>query len=305
MNKKKFIIFGGDRLNEDMPVTYLLNYLKKNKIKYLLVTDPIHLNKPTKSNKSFKKNIKKFRYISFIKFEKNKILKLIDKNTYGFSLNAIWKFPEEIIKKFNKRLYNYHAADLPGARGAGNVSWKILNDNYKKISINIHYIDKDFDTGDIIQTKKIKLKSNYLPKDILTSIACAEKSFLIDFINRIIKNKKMVSKKQKGEVFYWPRLNSKRDGQINWNWDAKSIVFFIKAFSYPFNGAFSFLNQKKIYIFNAKFIKKKFHPFTNGLIFKENKKKVFVANSTGYIEIFKRDLKFRKKMKSFIGKRFK
>ena len=56
---KKFIIFGGNRLREDMPVTYIIDYLERNKIKYLLVTDPIHLNKATKSKKKFKLHLKK------------------------------------------------------------------------------------------------------------------------------------------------------------------------------------------------------------------------------------------------------
>ena len=133
-SSKKFLIFGGNRLKEDMPVTYLLNYLDKNKIKYLLFTDPIHLNKATKSKKKFKFHLKK-KYISSRELNIKKVFEKIDKNTYGISINSIWKFPTEVIKKFRGKLFNYHAADLPGSRGAANITWKILQNNYKNIRL--------------------------------------------------------------------------------------------------------------------------------------------------------------------------
>lgn len=300
---KKFIIFGGNRLKEDGPVTYLINYLKRKKIKYILVTDHIHIKKETKSRKTFKEHLNKNEYIVFKKFNEDKVIKLIDKNTYGISINAIWKFPKSIINKFNKRLFNYHAADLPEARGAANISWKILNNNIKNISINIHNVDQDFDTGRVLQTKKIKLGQENLPKAILKKISNAEKSFLKNFIITIIKGGKIKSIKQKGSVFYWPRLNSDIHGKINWDWEAKDIVLFIKAFSHPYNGAFSFLNNQKVIIFNAQFFKKKFHPYTNGIIFRETKNKIFISNFNGYVVVLKKDLKY-KKIKNFIGKRF-
>ncbi len=304
--KIKFLIFGGNRLKEDMPVTYVINHFNKNKIKFLLITDPIHLNKETKSKKKFKYHLKKKQYISFKNLDIKRILNKIDEKTYGISLNSIWKFPLPIIKKFKGKLFNYHAADLPSSRGAANITWKILENNLKSISINIHNIDEEFDTGNIRLTKKIKLRKNSLPKDILHLISENEKKFLIDFITKVLKNKKMKEKKQRGKDYYWPRLNADKDGKINWDWDSKSIVLFIKAFSHPYNGAFSFINNKKVKIFNAKFSnKKKFHPFQNGIIFRENKKKIFIANQTGYLEILKEDLIYQKKIKSLIGKRLK
>lgn len=301
---KRFLIFGGNRLKEDMPVTYIINFFKKHKINFLLITDSIHLNKKTKSKKKFKFHLKKGEYISFKKLNIKKILNKIDVNTYGISLNSIWKFPDIIIKKFNGKLFNYHAADLPNSRGAANITWKILQNNFKNISINIHKVEKNFDTGNIVKTNKINLKNNFLPREMLYLISKNEKKFLVDFIIKILKDEKMYEKKQNSQDFYWPRLNSDTDGKINWNWNVKDIALFIKAFSHPYNGSFAFINDTKIRIFNAKEIKKKkFHPYQNGIVFRENTNKIFVANFSGYIEILKKDIKCNKKIRSFLGKR--
>ena len=75
INRKiKFLLFGGNRLKEDMPTTYLIDYLKKKKIKFLLITENIHLNKETNSKKKFKFHLNKKDYISLKKFHKKKSL---------------------------------------------------------------------------------------------------------------------------------------------------------------------------------------------------------------------------------------
>ena len=69
--------------------------------------------------------------------------------------------------------------------------------------------------------------------------------------------------------------NSDIDGQINWNWNAEDIVSFIKGFSYPFNGAFSFIGKSKIRIFNASSILQKLD-FIHPKIFLDLIKKIFL-----------------------------
>ena len=82
-----------------------------------------------------------------------------------------------------------------------------------------------------------------------------------------MKKNKLNSLKQPS---YWPRLNAKKNGWINWNWKAKDIVNFINAFSFPYGGASTFvrskiLKKRKINITKAKLAnsKYKFHPFQN------------------------------------------
>ena len=304
---KNLIIFGGNRLLENGPIGDLTKYLKKKKIIYVLITDPNHLKKKTANFNNFKTSIKGVKYFSFKKLDDKKVIRLIDDNTFGLSINSIWKFSKELIKKFDGRLFNYHAANLPEERGAGNLTWKILQGNFKKNTINIHRVDKEFDTGDIVASKKLNLiNKNLLPKNYLQIIAKEEKLFLSKFVNKIMKDEKLTLIKQKGGQYYWPKLNADNDGKIDWSWSVRDITSFIKSFSHPYNGAFSFININKIKIFNASFIlKKKFHPFQNGLIFRENKTEIFVAHSTGYLILQKKNLNANKIQKSYIGKRFK
>ena len=305
-NKVKIILFGGNRLLEDGPVGDLVDYLKKKNINFFLITDPGHLKKKILKGNFFREQVKSIKYLSFKKLNDKKILQLIDDKTYGISINSVWKFSALLISKFDGKLFNYHAANLPQERGAGNLTWKILQKDFRKNTINIHKVDEEFDTGDIASSKKINFsKENLLPKSYLKIIRTKEKFFLINFINKIIKQKKIILKKQNGDQYYWPRLNANKDGKIDWSWSVEDIVLFIKGFSHPYDGAFSFIYDNKIKIFDANFVKKKkFHPFQNGLIFRENNKEIYIANRTGYIIIKKDNLISQRIQKKYLGKRF-
>lgn len=311
MKNYQIIFFGGDRLNENAPLSRLCSFAKKNKIKFLIITDPWRLNIKVNDNKKFKQTLKEnnYEYICVKKINFNLLKNFVTKKTIGFSINAIWKFNEKTINLFKGRFYNYHAADLPSERGSGNYTWRILMKKKKNISINIHEIEKDFDTGHILRSKKIIIPvSKKLPYEHLSIIRKAEKSFLENFLIDCINKKKFSKIKQRNSnSFYWPRLNSDIDGLINWNWQADEIVNFIKAFSKPYNGAFTFLKGEKIRILNAEKIKlkEKFHPFQNGIIFRHHNFFIYIASGKYAIKISLSDTVGINKIKSqYLGKKF-
>ena len=85
------------------------------------------------------------------------------------------------------------------------------------------------------------------------------------------------------------------------------IVNFIKAFSKPYNGAFTFLKGKKIRIFNAEKIKLKenFHPFQNGIIFRHYNFFIYIASGKYAIKISLSDtVGLDKKISQYLGKKF-
>ena len=311
MKKYKVLLFGGDRLREVGPLSNLADFLKKIKIDYLIITDKEHFKKKINNNSTFGARLieQKHSFIVEKKIQIKNIKNFINKKTLGLSINSIWKFNKKVIKLFNGNLYNYHAADLPSERGAGNVSWRILMSKRKNISINIHSVDKDFDTGNIVSKKKLKInKFEYNPIDHLKEIKVLENKLLKKFILDYIKNKKIMKTKQNNKKsYYWPRLKSDKDGKINWSWPSQDIILFIRAFSHPYNGAFSYISGKKIRIFKAttKKSKYRFHPFQNGIIFRINKDNIYIASGRNEIIVdIKYTKNFNKDLKSYLGKRF-
>lgn len=161
-NQKKydFILFGGDRLLEKGPLSELSIFFKKKKFSYICIIDEIHSKKKVDKKTNLKKYLDQnnINYLIEKKISEKKINKLIKNDTLGLSLNSIWKFSPKTIMLFKGKLYNYHAADLPTERGGANITWRILLNKKKNISINIHKIEKNYDTGEIVKSAKISLK---------------------------------------------------------------------------------------------------------------------------------------------------
>ena len=53
---------------------------------------------------------------------------------------------------------------------------------------------------------------------------------------------------------YYSRLYTEINGAIDWNWSVTQIENFIRAFSKPYPGAFTFFKEYKLYIWKAKIL---------------------------------------------------
>ena len=301
-NISDFIIFGGGEL-----VTDICLFLKKKRKKIIVVTskqqaNDFILSKKMKLNNFFKKN-----KIKFIVIDKNdkKWTSLIKKNSFGISHSHRWIFNNDQIKKFENRLINIHYSNLPSFRGAGGLTWNILTKRYIS-GTTIHLIDKNIDMGFSLMTKSFSF-----PKKMRTSLLqmqkyslLIQKKSIIKFLTKLLKGLtfqlKTISNDK--ESFYWPRLNTKKNAWINWNWHAQDIVDFINAFSSPFEGAATQIEKNIVRFTKANFLnsKIKFHPFQHGLIFKKTARKIYVAANQGIVVI---DINNNNYKGKYLGKR--
>ena len=87
---KKILLFGGDRLLENGPLSIVAEYLIKKKIKVLIITHKTRLKKQSLGGITFEDHLKrrKLKFIKFDKLNEKKVIGLIDKDTVGFQLTA-------------------------------------------------------------------------------------------------------------------------------------------------------------------------------------------------------------------------
>lgn len=188
---------------------------------------------------------------------------------FSFGCRSIIK--TNFLSFLNGLVFNCHASDLPIERGGGGLTWRILNDE-NHVSITIHLVTKGIDSGDIILKKKRLLKKTRpYPIDILNENIVLTKEMLRIFINRAIhKTAFKLTRQNLEKGTYFPRLYTEKNAAINWFWSAQEVERFIRAFGYPYPGAWTFLNGQKIAITKARLPQHpaKFHPYLCGLIFR-------------------------------------
>lgn len=80
----------------------------------------------------------------------------------------LWKIPKHIIETFPRKIINIHPSLLPKYGGKGmygmNVHTQVISDKETQSGITIHWVDENYDQGDIIFQQKVPVYSDDTPE---------------------------------------------------------------------------------------------------------------------------------------------
>lgn len=208
---------------------------------------------------------------------------------------------EDIINFPRVGSINLHASYLPYYRGRAPLNWVLANGE-KYTGVTLHYMISRPDAGDIIKQKKISIFKN----DDINSLYKKFHKIGLELFKKtypLIKIGKVKGKKQNEKKTTYFGRRKLEDGLINWNLSVKEIYNLIRAVTYPYPGAFTYLNGKKFIIWRAKIYKgKKIKPPVGiGVVVKEN---VYIGAGKGTLKIiyYKCDHMIKEKILSFQNK---
>lgn len=114
----------------------------------------------------------------------------LKKNNIGFIVLAgfLWKIPIAVIEAYPKKIINIHPALLPKYGGknmyGSKVHESVIDSGDKESGITIHYVDEEYDNGDIIFQKKCAVDEDE------TAESLAKKIHRLEYENyaRVIEN---------------------------------------------------------------------------------------------------------------------
>ncbi|MBI9055602.1 MAG: phosphoribosylglycinamide formyltransferase [Bacteroidales bacterium] len=118
-------------------------------------------------------NIKHYIFSRTEFFDSQEILALLKEDNIDFIVLAgfLWLIPEYLINAYPNKIINIHPALLPKYGGKGmygmNVHKAIVENKEKETGITIHYVNREYDKGNII----FQAKCNVLPTDSANDIA--------------------------------------------------------------------------------------------------------------------------------------
>lgn len=112
------------------------------------------------------------QFIEFLKVEKIDFLVLA-----GFLL----KLPEKLVAAFPMRIINLHPALLPKFGGKGmyglNVHKAVLEAGEKESGITVHYVNEEYDKGEIILQEKVAVDPADTPELLQEKIRALEHKY--------------------------------------------------------------------------------------------------------------------------------
>ena len=157
---------------------------------------------------------------------------------------------EEILAIPHLGAYNMHGSLLPKYRGRVPVNWAIINGE-KMTGVTLHHMVKRADAGDIVDQEPVAIGPDDIALDVFNKITAASRKVL---------ERQLVAIKA-GTAPRIPQDDSQattfggrkaEDGRIDWAAGADRIYDLIRAVTHPYPGAFTEVNGKRLFIWQAK-----------------------------------------------------
>lgn len=201
----------------------------------------------------------------------------------GITASYSKKFPPELLNSVKDGFLNVHPSLLPDYRGGNPYSNVIIN-NEKQTGVTIHFMDENFDTGDIVFQKKLKINDYETMGTLFNRSNELAAQMITEVLNAYNSGKTLPRKKQPEGVFKKaPSLkNFTNDVLIDWTKPAPEIERFIKALN-PFINAATYYKGHYVKIFTATPFNKT-SKLAPGEIFTE-KNELFAACGKGILKI--------------------
>jgi methionyl-tRNA formyltransferase len=162
--------------------------------------------------------------------------------------------PRKVIKSTRVATVNIHQSLLPTYRGRHPLNWSIINgENYA--GVTLHHLSENFDEGNIILQKKIKISETDTIMDLYWRTVEKGRELLGTFYENAKKGDIKGIRQNPGLASYFPPRKP-REGKINWREPAINIHNLIRALTYPYPGAYFYYKRKKWVIEEAQVISK-------------------------------------------------
>jgi phosphoribosylglycinamide formyltransferase-1 len=108
------------------------------------------------------------------------VIDILLENEIDFIVLAgfLWLIPDNILNQYKYRIVNIHPALLPKYGGKGmygdRVHRAVIANNEKESGITIHYVNGNYDEGDIIFQAKCKVEPGDTPETLAARIHALE-----------------------------------------------------------------------------------------------------------------------------------
>ena len=187
---------------------------------------------------------------------------------------------KEIISIPRIGIIGSHPTELPKYRGRAPIPWTILK-NLKKSALTFFWINDGVDNGDILDQVTFDVNEQDDASTIYQKVIKLGKEMILSDLKKINEDN-YSRKKQNPEEFIenWPK-RTPEDGKIDWTISGKEIQTLIRATSHPYPGAYTFLNNSKLIIWKADFIKN--GNFDSGKILEIKDNFVNIGCKDGYL----------------------
>jgi len=145
---------------------------------------------------------------------------------------------------------NLHGSLLPRYRGRCPVNWVLVHGE-TETGVTLHYMEEKADRGDIVAQKAIPIT----PEDTAVTLFArltAQAGKLFRETYPLLRSGQAPRHPQDHTLASYFGGRTPEDGRIDWGQSATAIYNLMRAVTHPYPGAFTFLNGRKLYVWNGR-----------------------------------------------------
>ncbi|MEX2156249.1 MAG: methionyl-tRNA formyltransferase [Gemmatimonadales bacterium] len=146
-------------------------------------------------------------------------------------------------------LIGAHASFLPHNRGSAPINWAIMRGEHETGN-TLMWLAEGVDEGDVIDQRAFPITPYDTCASLYARVAETTRDMLVALLPRLLAGERPGRPQPRGDE---PVLRRRRpaDGRITWDCPARSVYDFVRALTRPYPGAFSSLNGKQWWIWEA------------------------------------------------------
>ena len=157
--------------------------------------------------------------------------------------------PERILNLPKYGCINVHASLLPKYRGAAPIQWAVI-DGEKESGVTTMQMDAGLDTGDMLLKETVALEEKETGGSLFDKLSEVGAQLLIKTLEAL-ENGTVTAQKQPAESpTPYAAMLTKKQGEIDWNQDAKKIECLIRGLN-PWPSAYTHYRGKTLKIWDA------------------------------------------------------
>jgi methionyl-tRNA formyltransferase len=144
---------------------------------------------------------------------------------------------------------NMHGSFLPRYRGRAPVNWAVINGE-TETGATLHYMVEKPDAGDIVDQEKVEISFNDTALDVFAKVTDAAELLIARSWPRLREGtaRRVPMDLAQGSYFGGRKPV---DGLIDWGKSAVGIYNLIRGVTHPYPGAFSFVDGRKVVVWQA------------------------------------------------------
>ncbi|MBP5655568.1 MAG: methionyl-tRNA formyltransferase [Clostridiales bacterium] len=184
------------------------------------------------------------------------------------------------IPKFGS--VNIHGSLLPAKRGAAPVQRAVLEGD-EKTGVTLMLMDAGMDTGDMLASEEYEIPQDMHAKELMEELAKEGAALLVKTLPGYLAGTITPVPQDNDLATYSPPIEA-AEGLIDWSETALAVHNRIRALS-EWPGAYTFMNGKKLKIYDSKIADTDTEGIPFGKIIKPDKKTLIVSCGTGAVRI--------------------